>query len=82
MQALASLDVGRRQGELEGFELVQKQIELAMSLREQIASNPVRSRHFSVLDADQMIPEEFRQSGIDSYYDVETGWPRNCSGEA
>src|SRR5207249_5458209 len=32
-QILASLDVGRRQVELEGYELVQKQIEMAMALR-------------------------------------------------
>jgi hypothetical protein len=29
---LASLDLGRRQAELEGFELVQEQVELAMIL--------------------------------------------------
>ena len=29
-QIIASLDIGRRQVELEGFEMVQKQIELAM----------------------------------------------------
>jgi arginine decarboxylase len=32
-QILASLDLGRRQVELEGFELVQKQVELSMVLR-------------------------------------------------
>ena len=39
-QILASLDVGRRQVELEGFELVQKQVELAMALREAIDNAP------------------------------------------
>jgi len=73
-QIVASLDVGRRQVELEGFELVQKQIELAMTLREQITSNALLRRHFSVLRAGDMIPEEFRPSGIESYYDPETGW--------
>ena len=33
-QILASLDLGRRQVELEGFELVQKQLELSMVLRD------------------------------------------------
>ena len=37
-QILASLDVGRRQVELEGFELVQKQVEMAMVLRERIVT--------------------------------------------
>jgi arginine decarboxylase len=35
-QILASLDVGRRQVELEGYELVQRQLELAMNLRDQV----------------------------------------------
>ena len=73
-QILASLDLGRRQVELEGFELVQKQIELAMALRERVASNPVLSRHFRFLLAKDMIPSEFRPSGIDAYYSPETGW--------
>ena len=37
-QILASLDVGRRQVELEGFELVKKQLEMAMVLREKIVT--------------------------------------------
>ncbi|HEY5700762.1 MAG TPA: ornithine decarboxylase, partial [Gammaproteobacteria bacterium] len=48
-QILASLDVGRRQVELEGFELVQKQIELAMALREEMLSNDLLQRHFRFL---------------------------------
>ena len=35
-QILASLDLGRRQASLEGYELVAKQIESAMRLREAI----------------------------------------------
>src|SRR6185369_10864377 len=35
-QILASLDVGRRQVELEGYELVKKSVELAMMLRARI----------------------------------------------
>ena len=73
-QILASLDVGRRQVELEGFELVQKQIELAMSVREQVASHPSLKRHFRFLVAEDMIPAEYRPTGIASYYDTETGW--------
>src|SRR5439155_340072 len=38
-QILASLDVGRRQVELEGYELVQKQVDHAMALRERIATH-------------------------------------------
>ncbi len=73
-QILASLDVGRRQVELEGYELVQKQLDLAMALRERIATHALLSRYFRVLVAGDMVPESFRQSGIDSYFDPETGW--------
>jgi arginine decarboxylase len=73
-QILASLDVGRRQVELEGFELVQKQVEMAMVLRERIASHPLLSKYFRVLTVGDMVPEEYRQSGIESYYDKEHGW--------
>ena len=77
-QILASLDVGRRQVELEGFELVRKQLELAMALRERVADNPHLSRYFKFLVASDLVPTEYRQSGIDAYYDPESGWA-NCN---
>jgi arginine decarboxylase len=73
-QILASLDIGRRQVELEGFEMVQKQVELAMAIRERVASHPLLKRYFKFLSAVEMIPEEYRPSGIGSYFDPETGW--------
>ena len=79
-QIIASLDIGRRQVELEGFEMVQKQIELAMAIRERVASHSLLSRYFEFLNADHMIPEEYRPSGISSYFDPEKGW-RNSSME-
>ncbi len=75
-QILASLDLGRRQVELEGFELVQKSIELAMTLRERIRSNPLTNKYFTVLGPKNVIPEEHRASGIELYYDPEAGWSR------
>jgi len=73
-QILASLDVGRRQVELEGFELVQKQVEMAMVLRQKIRSHPLLSKHFRVLTVGEMVPAEYRKSGIESYYDPDHGW--------
>ncbi|MEZ5774871.1 MAG: aminotransferase class I/II-fold pyridoxal phosphate-dependent enzyme [Hyphomicrobiaceae bacterium] len=73
-QIIASLDVGRRQVELEGFELVQKQVEAAMVMRRCISTHPMLSRYFRVLTASDMIPAEFRQSGIESYFDPQHGW--------
>lgn len=73
-QIVASLDIGRRQVELEGFEFVQKQVELAMILREKIATHPILSRYFRVLRAKDMIPSDFRESGIEAYYEPGHGW--------
>jgi len=73
-QILASLDVGRRQVELEGYEMVNKQVELALTLREQIKNQPLLKKHFSLLTSKELIPEEFRPSGIETYYDAKHGW--------
>ncbi|KIC15692.1 ornithine decarboxylase [Leisingera sp. ANG1] len=73
-QIIASLDVGRRQVELEGFEFVQKQIESAMSIRRAISDNPLLRKYFRVLTAGDMIPETYRESGVEAYYDPDHGW--------
>ncbi len=72
-QILASLDIGRRQVELEGFELVQKQVEMATVLRRQIEKNPLLSKYFKVLGVTDMIPEEHRSSRKE-YYKSEYNW--------
>ncbi|MGI9514765.1 MAG: aminotransferase class I/II-fold pyridoxal phosphate-dependent enzyme [Anderseniella sp.] len=73
-QIIASLDVGRRQVELEGFEFVQRQVEAAMSMRRAIATHPQLKKYFKLLTSGDMIPEEHRESGIKSYYDPDQGW--------
>ncbi|MEQ8771118.1 MAG: hypothetical protein RIB60_11490 [Phycisphaerales bacterium] len=73
-QIVASLDAGRRQVELEGFEMVEQTIGLAMTLRQRIGENPDIARFFSVLRPEHMIPEEHRHSGTEFYYDSERGW--------
>ncbi len=73
-QILASLDMGRRQVELEGFEMVQKQVELALTIRERVASHPLLSKYFRFLKPSEMIPDEYRPTGIGSYFDPEKGW--------
>lgn len=73
-QILASLDVGRRQVELEGYEITRQTVELAMLLRERITEHPLLCRHFDVIRVDQMIPDELRQSGMQAYYDPDSGF--------
>ncbi len=60
-QILASLDLGRRQVELEGFELVQRQLDLATSLAQAIARHPLLRRTYRVLTATELIPPEYRK---------------------
>jgi arginine decarboxylase len=63
-QVLASLDLGRRQVALEGFELVQRQLEYSMRLRDAIDNHPLLHKYMHCLSTAEMIPEEFRPSGI------------------
>ena len=62
-QILSSLDIGRRQVELEGFELVQRQLDLATSLAQAIARHPLLRRTFRVLSAHDLIPAAHRETG-------------------
>jgi arginine decarboxylase len=64
-QILASLDLGRRQAALEGFELVQKQIENAMRLRDAVDHHPLLSKYMRCLTTADLIPSDYRSSGID-----------------
>jgi arginine decarboxylase len=64
-QILASLDLGRRQAALEGFELVTKQIESAMRLRDAVDHHPLLSKYMRCLTTADLIPAEYRPSGID-----------------
>ncbi len=73
-QIVASLDLGRRQVELEGFELVQKQTEMAMVLRERVMSHPVLKRYFRFLTVEDLIPGQYRESGLAHYFDDDHGW--------
>jgi len=75
-QILASLDVGRRQVELEGYELVEKSIEMAMVLRSKIQDHPRLSKYFHVLGVKDIIPSEFRTYGLSEYYTEQDGWDR------
>ena len=64
-QILASLDLGRRQAALEGFELVQKQIENAMRLRDAVDHHPLLSKYMHCLSTADLIPREYRPACID-----------------
>jgi arginine decarboxylase len=64
-QILASLDVGRAQAELEGYQLVQRQAELAMNLFDAVDTHPQIGKYFKFLGTPEMIPARYRESGIE-----------------
>jgi arginine decarboxylase len=64
-QILASLDLGRRQAALEGFELVQRQVEYAINLRDAIDSHPLLHRYIRCLTTADLIPRQYRPTSID-----------------
>jgi arginine decarboxylase len=76
LQIIASLDVARRQMELEGYELVNRAIQLALDIRREVNSHPLVSKYFRVLGADEMIPAEFRNSGFVDYLTPGADWAK------
>ena len=74
LQIIASLDVARRQMELEGYELVNRAIQLALDVRREVNSHPLVSKYFRVLGADELIPSEFRNSGFVDYLVPGVNW--------
>jgi arginine decarboxylase len=74
LQIIASLDVARRQMELEGYELVNRAIQLALDLRREVNSHSLISKYFRILGADEMIPTEFRNSGFVDYLTPGANW--------
>ena len=75
-QILGSLDVGRRQVEFEGYELVEKAIELGMLLRRKINDHEKLRRYFDIVTVEDLIPAQYRASGLKEYYTKNKGWNR------
>ncbi len=73
-QLIGSLDVARRQMELEGFGLVANAIEIAFAIRQAVAANPLISKYFSILGADKMVPAEYRESGFVDFLAPGANW--------
>ena len=57
LQLIASLDVARRQAELEGYELVGRAIELSLILRREVNKHPLISKYFRIATNAQMVPD-------------------------
>ena len=73
-QLIASLDVARRQMELEGYGLVHNAIDIALTIREAVTQHPLISKYFHILGADKMVPAVYRESGFTDYLDPRSNW--------
>ena len=80
LQIIATLDVARRQMELEGYELVNRAMQLALDLRREVNTHPLISKYFRILGADEMIPAEFRNSGFVDYLTPGVNLAHGCEG--
>lgn len=74
LQIIATLDVARRQMELEGYGLVANALQIALEIRRRINSHPVISKYFKVLTNADMIPAEYRPSGLEDFNDKGISW--------
>lgn len=74
LQIIASLDVARRQMELEGYGLVANALQIALEIRKQVNSHPVISKYFRVLNNAEMIPEDYRKSSLTDFNDASVSW--------
>jgi arginine decarboxylase len=73
-QLIASLDVSRRQMELEGYGLVANAMEVAFAIRRAVNNNPLISKYFRILGADAMVPQQYRTSGFVDYLAPAMNW--------
>jgi arginine decarboxylase len=73
-QLIASLDVARRQMELEGYGLVHNAVEVALAIRQAVSTHPLISKYFRVLGTDKMVPAQYRESGFIDYLHPKTNW--------
>ena len=67
LQIIATLDVARRQMELEGYELVMGSIQNSLEIRRNVNQHPLVSKYFHMLSPAEMIPAEYRPSKLEDY---------------
>lgn len=81
-QILASLDIGRRQVELEGFGLVQRHSDLAVSVAQAVARHPLLKKYFRVLTSRDLIEARYRETRAamplrEGLAELEDAWQRD-----
>jgi arginine decarboxylase len=72
-QLLASLDLARRQVDIEGFQMVRHVYDMALVFRHRVRKDRLISKWFRILDESDIVPDEFRLSTVSSYRQVRQG---------
>lgn len=72
-QLLASLDLARRQVDIEGFEMVRYVYDMALVFRHRVRKDRLIGKWFRILDESDLVPDEFRLSKVSSYRQVRQG---------
>ncbi len=61
-QLLASLDLARRQVDIEGFLMVRFAYRMALAFRQRITNDPLISKWFTILQESDLVPQTYRAS--------------------
>ncbi len=72
-QLLASLDLARRQVDIEGFEMVRNVYNMALVFRHRVRRDRLIGKWFRILDESDLVPDDFRASCVSSYRQVREG---------
>lgn len=72
-QLLASLDLARRQVDIEGFQMVRYVYDMALVFRHRVRKDRLIGKWFRILDESDLVPDEFRASTVSSYRQVRQG---------
>ncbi len=72
-QLLASLDLARRQVDIEGFQMVRYAYNMSLVFRHRVRMDPLISKWFRILDEADLVPEEYRDPRVRSYRQVSQG---------
>ncbi|CCH77713.1 conserved hypothetical protein [Nostocoides japonicum T1-X7] len=61
-QLMASLDLARRQVDIEGFHMVRQAYKMALAFRQRVQGDRTIRRWFTILDEPDLVPPEYRTS--------------------
>jgi arginine decarboxylase len=72
-QIIASLDLARRQAELEGFAKIQDVVQQTLRMRVQARRDPAVQRWLRFLEPRDVVPAPYRRSGLESFSELGEG---------